>query len=157
MASSSHKTHKIQNPLEEVISDLEKEERSTDWLELGLGLGLGFSNNGYKKHQKDEKSHPVSVGSSPLASQPSPFVIHRQNHLHQQIEVGFGSGLDYKGVRPSSNNHNMLLQDLHHHQDYEHDLPLFQWQMHMFNDSNDYSTSRRPHPGFWFTLISTHR
>lgn len=181
MASSSQQVHKSHNPLEEVISgELGNDERGGDWLGLDLGLGLRFDSTTGCKKPAHEQSHPVSSTALASSSSSSPFLIHhQQRHDQQQIQSGLGIGIrlglgleprasvgfDQKGVRsmngePPSNNHNKLCQVL----DQDHEIPLrsrqlklsnhlLHWQMPGFiTDSNDY---RRPHPGFWFTLISS--
>lgn len=185
MASSSQQVHKSHNPLEEVISgELGKDEGGGDWLGLDLGLGLRFDSTTGCKKPAHEQSHPVSSTALASSSSSSPFLIHhQQRHDQQQIQSGLGIGIrlglglglgleprasvgfDQKGVRsmngePPSNNHNKLCQFL----DQDHEIPLrsrqmkltnhlLHWQMPGFiTDSNDY---RRPHPGFWFTLISS--
>lgn len=181
MASSSQQVHKNHNPLEEVISgELGKDERGGDWLGLDLGLGLRFNSSTGCKKPVHGKSHPVSSTALASSSSPSPFLIHHQQpHDQQQIQLGLGIGIglglgseprtivgfDQKGVRcmngePPSINHKKSCQV----QDQDHEIPLCPWQMKLNNyllhwqmpkfitDSNDY---RRPHHGFWFTLISS--
>lgn len=179
MASSS--SHKMRLSLAEQVRTIEEdqeeeEEERRDWLQLGLGLG--FNSSGQKKQEHyQSKRNPVSV--SP-ASLPSPFSKLHSMHHHKEIELGLGlelelglgfdnSGISCKNVAPiCNNNHNKKLRedldevgqyydDEDHDLDYDDDISsgnFLDWQYPKFNDSHHNSTTRRPHPGLWFTLIS---